>query len=147
MTSPAPTSPRQERVDRFFRAAAFGAMAWTISLVGYLTLIALNQYQGTSWIWLNYAVFLGCFVALIIQYRNRQADEFTLEAWHAASSSAFFATVAWMLFSIQIEAYANQLYSQWTGTPVATRFSYWWAFQMPLTSFYAVFFYRQWRSS
>lgn len=137
-------SARQTKVDRFFGAAALGGVAWATSLVVYLALIALNQHSGTWWIWLNYAVFLTCFIALIVQYRNRQADEFTLEAWHAASSAAFFATVAWMLFAIQIEAYANQIYSQWTGTPVRTGFAYWWAFQMPLTSFYAVFYYRQW---
>lgn len=144
----APTAfitPRQIRVNRFFKAAVIGGAAWILSLSMYLALIALNMTAGTWWIWLNYALFLIFFGALMTQYRMRDADEFAGELWTSSSSTAFIVTVAWMLFASQIEAWLNVFYSQWSGTPVRTAYAYFWAFQMPMLTFYAVFFMRYWR--
>lgn len=140
------TPTRQNQVDAFFRNAKIGAAAWSVSLSMYVVLILTGDGQGSAWIWLNYIAFLVSFIAMIGQYRARMADEFTQEAWNAASNAAFIATVAWMLLATQIETLIAWAVTLSTGEPFATQFSYWWAFQMPLTSFYAVFWFRHWRA-
>jgi hypothetical protein len=137
---------RQLKVDRFFLAAKAGAIAWALSLSLYLVLIALGKDQATGWSQINYAILLFCFAALIVQFRNRNADEFTQMAWAGASTGAFLLTLGWMIFAIQLEYFINLAMWQMSGTPVRTAFAYWWAFQMPFTAFYAVFWLRQWRS-
>lgn len=136
---------RQQKVDRFFLTAKLGGIAWTVSLSLYHVLIALGNHQDRDWSLLNYAILLFCFATLIIQFRNRNADEFTQAAWACASNGAFLVTLGWMILAVQIEYFINLAISHLTGTPVRTAFAYWWAFQMPFTAFYAVFWYRQWR--
>lgn len=136
---------RQQQVDRFFRAAKLGAIAWVISLSLYLVLIALGKNLDAGWSQLNYAILLFCFAALIIQFRNRNADEFTQAAWASASTVAFLMTLGWMILAIQIEYFINLAIGYLTGSPVRTAFAYWWAFQMPFTAFYTMFWFRQWR--
>ena len=140
-------SPRQGSVNRFFLAAKVGGTAWAISFVFYLALLASGLGQESPWIWLNYAVFIVFFIALILQFRARDADEFTSESWHSASSTAFIVTVGWMLFGSQIEAAVNWLYFAATGEAVRTGYAFFAAFQVPMITFYAVFFYRHLRDN
>ncbi|WP_152434576.1 hypothetical protein [Erythrobacter sp. THAF29] len=128
-------------------AAKVGGGAWLLSLSMYLVLIASGQNTGTWLVWFNYAIFLLFFAALIVQFRNRNADEFTAQQWGIASSTAFIVTVGWMLFAGQIEAIVGGIISQATGKPFQTSYALWWAFQMPMLTFYAVFFFRQFRES
>ena len=97
---------RQKRVDRFLRAADIGAAALLIypAISIMMAVFGINATTVVVMMLASTVMWIGLIGAFFYLTTRRKTDEFTHAMWHAGTTTAFFAVIAWLMVGMIIES-------------------------------------------
>lgn len=106
------SNKRQKRADHFMFSGHVGTAAFALALV---LKFVMGRVEGQLFLWgglllVGFIMLCAVMYAIAYMFFRRDTDEFTLSLWHTATTSAFFAGIATLLFGGFLEAFYENIF-------------------------------------